>query len=290
MKIVGQNGAGKTTTIELLATLIKPTSGKAWVGGHSILEDPDNVRKSIGIVYQDSSSDDILTARENLYLHTLMYGVPKTQRKHRVDEALVLVDLVERADDLVKTFSGGMRRRLELARGLSHHPCILFLDEPTLGLDPQTREHIWEYIEKMVKEENLTIILTTHYMEEADRLCDRVAIIDNGKILVNDSPNALKEKMGGDVLTLYGDGLKCEAFKHLPYVKETETHKGHVKLTVDESAQHLQEILSIAGDVSSIKLRSPALNDVFLHYTGREIRSGSAEELVQKQLKARRVR
>ena len=190
--LLGPNGAGKTTTISMLATLLAPTSGTATVANQDILKNPSKVREHIGIVFQDPSSDDILTGRENLYLHGLMYGVPRSVIPGRIDDAFDLVQLTGREDDLVKTYSGGMRRRLELARGLLHHPEVIFLDEPTLGLDPQTRKRIWEHIEKIVKERKVTIILTTHYMEEADRLCDRLAIIDHGKIVALDTPNALK--------------------------------------------------------------------------------------------------
>ena len=200
--LLGPNGAGKTTTLSMLATLLKPTSGTGRVNGYDILSQPADVRRSIGIVFQDPSSDDILTGRENLYLHALMFGVPKEERRKRIDYVLSLVDLQDRANDIVKKYSGGMRSRLELARGLLHNPRILFLDEPTLGLDPQTREHIWAYIENLVKSEKVTVIITTHYMDEADRLCNRVAIIDHGKVSALDSPSALKSKVGGEIIKL----------------------------------------------------------------------------------------
>ena len=182
--LLGPNGAGKSTTLLMLTTLIPPTSGTAFVNGFDIIRQPDQVRKSIGIVFQDPSSDETLTGYENLKLHGLLYDMDARLREERIVEVLHLVDLTNRKDDMVKKYSGGMRRRLELARGLMHHPEILFLDEPTLGLDPQTREHIWEYIRKLATEKNITIIITTHYMDEADRLCDRLAIIDRGKVAV----------------------------------------------------------------------------------------------------------
>ena len=194
--LLGPNGAGKTTTLSMLATLVKPTAGTGRVNGFDILSQPADVRRSIGIVFQDPSSDDVLTGRENLYLHALMFGVPREERRKRIDYVLSLVDLQDRADDIVKKYSGGMRRRLELARGLLHNPRILFLDEPTLGLDPQTREHIWAYIENLVKVEKVSVIITTHYMDEADRLCNRVAIIDHGKVSALDSPKELKSESG----------------------------------------------------------------------------------------------
>lgn len=192
--LLGPNGAGKTTLLSMLCTILKPTSGKAWVSGFDIVKEPAKVRKSIGIVFQQPSVDDLLTGRENLKMHNLLFGVPREVRKQRIDEVLAIVNLEKRADDLVNTYSGGMRRRLELARGIMHHPKILFLDEPTLGLDPQTREHIWEYIQELARKECMTVMLTTHYMEEAEQLCDRIAIIDYGKIVALDSPDTLEAR------------------------------------------------------------------------------------------------
>jgi len=199
--LLGPNGAGKTTTISILATLLKPTKGKAKVNGYDVVTQAAKVRHSIGIVFQDPSLDDRLTARENLDIHGRLYHMKKDERKKRIEEVLEMVELRERADSLVKTFSGGMRRRLEIARGLMHKPRILFLDEPTLGLDPQTRRHIWNYIEKL-RDEGVTVLLTTHYMEEADKLADRVAIIDRGKIVALGSPSELKDSIGGDVIKI----------------------------------------------------------------------------------------
>lgn len=190
---LGPNGAGKTTTINMLCTLLKPTSGTAQINGIDIIKDPNGVRHSIGIIFQEPSLDDRLTARENLFFHGYLYHMPPKLIDKRISEVLELVELNERKNDFVRKFSGGMKRRLEIARGLLHHPKVLFLDEPTLGLDPQTRSHIWEYILKMRKEEKLTIFMTTHYMEEAD-VCDRIAIIDHGKIMDLDTPSNLKTK------------------------------------------------------------------------------------------------
>lgn len=275
--LLGPNGAGKTTTLSMLATLLKPTSGTARVNGFDILKQSDEVRHSIGIVFQDPSSDDVLTGRENLYLHSLMFGVPKNERKQRIDRVLGLVDLKDRADDIVKKYSGGMRRRLELARGLLHNPRILFLDEPTLGLDPQTREHIWQYIENLVNLEKVTVIITTHYMDEADRLCNRVAIIDHGKIVALDKPSALKAKVGGEIIRLRVRSPRIEPIKELDYVLSVDQSGSTLLLTVKDAGAHLQEILSLVGQVDSVEIRSPTLNDVFLHYTGREIREESGE-------------
>jgi len=275
--LLGPNGAGKTTTLSMLATLLKPTTGTARVNNYDIISQSSEVRQSIGIVFQDPSSDDVLTGWENLYLHSLMFGVSKEERKRRIDYVLGLVDLKDRAGDIVKKYSGGMRRRLELARGLLHKPRILFLDEPTLGLDPQTREHIWEYIENLVKTERVTIIITTHYMEEADRLCNRIAIIDHGRVVALDSPSNLKMKMGGEVIKLQTRSPALDKIKGLDYVTSVNTTDKGVVLTVKNASAHLQEILGEIGQVESVEIRTPTLNDVFLHYTGREIREEAGE-------------
>ena len=198
--LLGSNGAGKTTIIHMLATLLKPTSGTAIVNGYDIIKESSKVRTSIGIVFQAPSSDDMLTGYENLKLSSLLYGVPRHSRENRIAEVLELVGLTERKDDRVKKYSGGMRRRLEIARGLIHKPKVIFLDEPTLGLDPSSRESMWKYIQQLVKEEKITIILTTHYMEEADMLCDRIGIINKGKIIALDTPSKLKSMIGSDII------------------------------------------------------------------------------------------
>lgn len=275
--LLGPNGAGKTTTLLMLTTLIRPTSGTGKVNGFDIIKSPDNVRKSIGIVFQDPSSDDILTGYENLKLHGMLYGMPADLRERRIEEVLELVDLTDRKNDLVKKYSGGMRRRLELARGLMHHPKVLFLDEPTLGLDPQTREHIWVYIEKIVKEEKITVIITTHYMDEADRLCDKLAIIDAGKIVVLGSPDKLKKIVGGDVVTLKTKSPNVERVRKLKFVKKVERKNHDVRLTLSNANKNLPKILQIIGKVESVEVHSPTLEDVFLHYTGKGIREDSPE-------------
>ena len=197
---LGPNGAGKTTTIKILTTLLRPNSGKIIVNGFDPLTEMSDVRKSFGIVFQDPSLDNELTAYENLEFHGIMYGVPKDIRKNRIEQMLKFVGLWDRKDSFVKTFSGGMKRRLEIARGLIHHPKILFLDEPTLGLDPQTRNHLWDYVKKLNKEEDMTVFLTTHYMEEADKVADIIAIIDNGKIIAKGTSKELQEKTKTDSL------------------------------------------------------------------------------------------
>jgi len=199
---LGPNGAGKTTTLNMLSTLLRPTSGTATVNGHDILKEPDAVRRSIGFVFQDPTLDIELTGRENLDFHGRVYGLKQDVRQQRIKEMLEVVQLTDRADDFVKTYSGGMKRRLEIARGLLHYPKVLFLDEPTLGLDPQTRRAIWEHIQRLNQDENVTIILTTHYTEEADYLCDRIQIIDFGKIVALDTPDKLKARLEGDIVSL----------------------------------------------------------------------------------------
>ncbi|MCZ7403400.1 MAG: ATP-binding cassette domain-containing protein [Candidatus Methanoperedens sp.] len=221
--------------------------------------------------------DDLLTGRENLAMHNLLFGVPRGIRKQRIDEVLSIVNLEKRADDLVNTYSGGMRRRLELARGIMHHPKILFLDEPTLGLDPQTREHIWEYIVNLAEKECMTVMLTTHYMEEAEQLCDRVAIIDYGKIVALDSPETLKNKIAGDVVKIKQKIRDIETIKKLDYVKSVQEKDGLLYLSIKDASKHIQDLLTHTGPIDFVEVRSGTLNDVFLHYTGREIRESGAE-------------
>jgi ABC-2 type transport system ATP-binding protein len=283
--LLGPNGAGKTTTIKMLATLLKPTSGSAKVNGFDILKEPSQVRKSIGIVFQEPSSDDLLTGYENLKLHALMYGIPKSEIEKSINEVLELVELSERRNDIVKKYSGGMRRRLEIARGLMHKPKILFLDEPTLGLDPSGRKKMWEYIQRLVKELNVTILLTTHYMEEADFLADRVGIIDHGKIVALDSPAALKKIVGGDLITLKADAPDLSSLRKVSYIRKVEEVDGKIFLTVENVAENLPKILKLINGVQSVEVRSPTLNDVFLHFTGRQIQEeaegGWFEKIVQ---------
>ncbi|MBI4830572.1 MAG: ATP-binding cassette domain-containing protein [Candidatus Lindowbacteria bacterium] len=275
--LLGPNGAGKTTLISMLCTILKPTSGQAWVNGFDIVKGSGRVRKSIGIVFQQPSVDDLLTGRENLVMHNLLFGVPRKLRKQRIREALSLVNLEKRANDLVKTYSGGMRRRLELSRGIMHHPKILFLDEPTLGLDPQTREHIWEYIRDLAQKESMTVMLTTHYMEEAEGMCDRVAIIDYGKIVALDSPQTLISQIAGDVVNLKQKSRDIDGLKTLDYVKNVQEKDGMLYLTIKDAGNHLQDLLAHTGPIDFVEVRNGTLNDVFLHYTGREIREAEPE-------------
>ncbi|VVB54777.1 Trehalose/maltose import ATP-binding protein MalK [uncultured archaeon] len=275
---LGPNGAGKTTTISMLVTLLKPTSGDAFVNGFNINTEKDGVRKSIGIVFQDPSLDEELTAYQNMDFHGRLYKIPKEVRERRVLELLKLVELDNRKNDLVKTFSGGMRRRLEIARGLLHEPKVLFLDEPTLGLDPQTRNHIWEYIQKLNERKKTTIILTTHYMDEADRLCNRVAIIDHGRIIAVNTPQHLKESIGGDVITIRThDGSRLLTIvENAKWVTGAKEHDGHVTLNVKDAEEDVAKLITLLGDkkirIMSVTINKPTLEDVFLHYTGNTIR------------------
>lgn len=270
--LLGPNGAGKTTVIHMLATLLRPSSGSATVNGFDILTQAEKVRSSIGIVFQAPSSDDMLTGYENLKLHALLYGVPPASRKKRIDDALELVGLTERKHDQVKKYSGGMRRRLEIARGLIHKPKVLFLDEPTLGLDPSSRETMWEYIKQLVKEEKLTIILTTHYMEEADMLCNRIGIIDKGKIIALDTPSRLKSMIGGDIVKLkLRSGSKMDSLKTLACISKIDSLDGYIILSVKDAKKNIPEILKHV-EVESVESSSPTLNDVFLKLAGKSIK------------------
>ncbi len=282
--LLGPNGAGKTTAISMLATVLKPSAGTATVNGFSLAEQ-DSIRRSIGIVFQDPSLDDELTGRENLDFHGRLYHMPAELRKKRAGEVLKLVGLEDKADAQIKTYSGGMKRRLEIARGLMHHPKILFLDEPTLGLDPQTRRSIWEYIETLNKSEKITIILTTHYMEEADYLCDRIAIIDRGKIIALDKPGNLKRTMGGDVLVIESANTeKLKSVLRFDWIIRMQIMDDKLSIAVNNGEKAIPRILEEAAkhgiDISSVNLKKPTLEDVFIQYTGRTIReeSGSAAD------------
>ncbi len=269
--LLGANGAGKTTTIHMLATLLKPTAGTATVNGYDIVSQPAKVRASIGIVFQAPSSDDMLTGFENLQLHAMLYSVPRHARKKRIQEVLELVGLSERKDDQVKTYSGGMRRRLEIARGLLHKPKVMFLDEPTLGLDPASRETMWKYIRQLVREEKVTIILTTHYMEEADMLCDRIAIIDKGRVVALDSPANLKAGLGGDIIRIKTKTKDLDRIRQFDFVRKIEHSDGFVVLSVDNAKQALPVLLQHM-EAESAEFASPTLNDVFIRLTGRTIK------------------
>ncbi len=284
--LLGPNGAGKTTAISMLCTILRPTSGTAFVNGFDIDMQQDRVRKSIGIVFQDGSLDEELTAMENLELHGRLYGMEKGKISERAGEVLGIVELTDRKNDLVKTFSGGMRRRLEIGRGLMHYPKVFFLDEPTIGLDPQTRDHIWEYIVKLNKEQGVTIVLTTHYMDEAEKLCNRIAIIDHAKIILLGTPGELKAKLDGkSAISIVPEKEQLEKFKSLvegqKFVIKLQMTKTSLNLSVTDQRIAFPLILDLAArngiKIESIETHMPSLNDVFIHFTGRELRREEAE-------------
>jgi ABC-2 type transport system ATP-binding protein len=266
----------------MLATLLQPTSGFAEVWHRNILKEQSAVRRSIGIVFQDPTIDPELTGRENLDFHARMYGLNKEERERRINEVLDLVELKDKANVFVKFYSGGMQRRLEIARGLMHYPKVLFLDEPTLGLDAQTRRRVWAYIKKLNKEEKVTVVLTTHYMEEADYLCDRVAIIDHGRIIALDTPNNLKNAIGDDIITLQvpDGGNFSDMLSKFEFTKGLKIHDGFLFLSVKNGEKMIPQIMHLAHEehilVHSVSLRKPTLEDVFLHFTGRTIRDQAA--------------
>ncbi|MBA4371347.1 MAG: ABC transporter ATP-binding protein [Thermodesulfovibrio sp.] len=270
---LGPNGAGKTTTISILCTLLDPTSGKAFLNGHDCSTESDAVRKSIGIVFQDSSLDKDLTARENLTFHARLYRVARAERKQRVEAALEFAGLQDRADDLIKKFSGGMKRRLEVARGLIHRPKVLFLDEPTLGLDPQSRAGLWEFITELPKKHEITIFMTTHYMEEAE-VCDQIAIIDKGKIIASGTPQSLKKLVGGDVIYLRtSDNTKAADTLQKLFGLEAAEKDGEIFISTPRGDSCIPSIIREIGDtVLSVRMQRPTLNDVFLKLTGKAIR------------------
>jgi ABC-2 type transport system ATP-binding protein len=278
--LLGSNGAGKTTIIHMLATLLKPYSGSATVNGYDIVSQPSRVRSSIGIVFQAPSSDDMLTGYENLQLHSMLYSVPRNIRKQRIEEVLNLVGLTERMHDQVKTYSGGMRRRLEIARGLLHKPKVMFLDEPTLGLDPASRETMWRYIQRLVKEERMTVILTTHYMEEADILCNRIGIIDKGRIVALDTPKGLKAGLGGDVIRIKTQQKQHysnpDKISQLDFVRKVEQNDGFLVVSVNNAKRDLPILLRHV-EAEMAESASPTLNDVFIHLTGRNIKEQEPE-------------
>ena len=279
---LGPNGAGKTTTINILCTLLRPTSGRASVNSYDILRHRSQVRSSIGLVFQDPTLDDYLTAEQNLRFHAYAYGVPRDVRERRMDELLELFELSDRRKSKVRTYSGGMRRRLELARGLLHHPQVLFLDEPTLGLDPQTRRRIWEYIHALREQENLTIFLTTHYMDEAEN-CDRIAIIDYGQIVALDTPDRLKDALGGDLVTLQAEDNE-DAIRELKerYNLSPEIENGMVTFCVPQGERFLPDFVrGFNSRLLSIGVHRPTLDDVFLKLTGHVIRDQEADSRAQ---------
>jgi ABC-2 type transport system ATP-binding protein len=294
--LLGPNGAGKTTTIKMLTTLLPLTSGGATVAGFNVTKQQNEIRKNIGIIFQDPSLDDDLTGRENLEFHAILYNIGKEKRNNKIAEVLKLVELEDKADTLVRYYSGGMKRRLEIGRGLIHEPKILFLDEPTVGLDPQTRRHIWEYIKKLNETHKTTLILTTHYIEEADYLCNRVAFVDKGRIVALDTPQALKNKLGGDVISLQVKGNQdafVKMLKALKWVKTTSKHDDFVDITVEQGEKRIPEIVVLAAkhkvEMVSVGLHKPSLEDVFIHFTGKTIReeAGSTTDAMRARFRMR---
>lgn len=290
---LGPNGAGKTTTINILCTLLSPTSGRAFIAGHDCMKDPSEVRKSIGIVFQDTTLDKDLTAYENLIFHAYLYDVPKTEMKERVHDVMKFVDLFDRKDDLVKKYSGGMKRRLEVARGLIHRPRVLFLDEPTLGLDPQSRSNLWEFITELPKKHNVTIFMTTHYMEEAE-VCDRIAIIDNGKIIDMDTPDELKKTVGGDVVSITTtDNIYVRKEIETLFKMNVSEKENELYMTCSRGDTCIPELIRTLGErVLSVRIQRPTLNDVFLKLTGKTIREeeASGNDSVRESIRAYRRR
>jgi len=296
---LGPNGAGKTTTINMLTTLLNPTEGSAKVGGFDVEKQDGKVRETVGLVPQDITVDDDLTGMENMMLQAKLYHVPTKVAKERIAEALALVGLTDAANRRVETYSGGMRKRLELAEGLIHHPKVLFLDEPTLGLDVQTRVVIWEYIKKLRDEQKITMFLTTHYMEEADILCDRIAIIDQGKIVALDTPQNLKDGLGGDIIELEFNRKmddQTETLKSLPQVKDVKKIGDiyRIKVLKGEKAlpKMMEDMLKMNLRIGRVSLVKPTLDQVYLEYTGRSLREtqGETEDVWRRMRTLRRVR
>ena len=295
---LGPNGAGKTTTINMLITILKPTEGKAHVLGFDIAKQNDSVRNVIGVVPQEYTADEDLTGLENVLLCADMYGIPRRIAKERTEELLKLVELTDFKDKKVQIFSGGMRRRLELACGLINRPKVLFLDEPTLGLDVQTRAATWNYIRKLKKEYGMTLFMTTHYLEEADALCDRVAIIDHGKIVVVGSPEELKHGLGGDVITLSikDDDDVSELIREVEHVKDVKREDGSYRIKAEYgevTAPFIIEALRKKGHtVTKLSLTEPTLNEVYLEYTGKSMRDAeeSREAFAAQRMTMRRAR
>jgi len=278
---LGPNGAGKSTTIMIFTTLLKPTSGQALISGFDVMTNAKKVRQNIGYVQQETTVDEYLTGRENLLLQAKLNHIPKGEIDKRIDEILELIELSDKQDKSVGTYSGGMRKRLDIAGGLLHRPKVLFLDEPTVGLDIQTRRKIWKYIKKIHDEFDMTIFLTTHYMEEADQLCDRIGIIDGGKIQVIDSPKNMKKAMGNEVISIIlEEGENYDSFlfelKKIEFVNKINKDGSKLTLFASNGTEVIPKIFQISSKLNikiiSISLTQPTLDDVFISYTGHEIR------------------
>ncbi|MBV9359147.1 MAG: ATP-binding cassette domain-containing protein [Chloroflexi bacterium] len=277
---LGPNGAGKTTTISTLCTVLTPTSGEVAIAGSDVTQHPDEVRRSIGVIFQDPTLDNQLSAQENLDFHAFAYDVPRAQARERGETLLRLLELWDRRNDQVKTFSGGMKRRLEIARGLLHRPSILFLDEPTQGLDPQTRALIWQYLLGLRDSDGITLFMTTHYMDEAE-YCDRIAIIDHGQIVALDTPNNLKAMMGGDVVTLRtSDNPLAQREIEQHFAARAQLAGGELRLEVERGDEFVPALVrTLTPRVESISVSRPTLDDVFIKLTGHAIRDQDASSV-----------
>ena len=297
---LGPNGAGKSTTMMILTTLLKPTSGQAIVAGYDVVSQAKKVRENIGYVQQEIAVDEYLTGRENLLLEARLNHIPKNLIDQRIDEVLELIELKDKQDQAVVTFSGGMRKRLDIAGGLLHRPKVLVLDEPTVGLDIQTRRKIWEYIKQIHKEFNMTIFLSTHYMEEADKLCDRVGIIDYGKIQAIDSPQSMKNALGDEVVSFrIDDGIEnsnlVPQLKTISLVKDVSTKNNQIVVYTTKGAELIPQIFQLTSNlkikINEISLTQPTLDDVFISYTGHELRDDNGKYNQKLELaKMRRIR
>jgi ABC-2 type transport system ATP-binding protein len=287
---LGPNGAGKSTTIKILCTLLRPSAGKAYVAGHDVVAAPASVRRCLGLIFQDPAVDDRLTARENLKIHCMIYGVPRAERRSRMDEALSWIGLGAEADQRVRTFSGGMRRRLEVARALLHRPRVLFLDEPTSGLDPQTRRAMWDRLHELRERERLTIFLTTHYMEEAEN-CDRLAIIDHGKLVAEGSPDSLKHRAGEERVTLTtADDAKAAQELRARFAVEPQTTERGLEFAVPNGEEFLARLGRFPVELRRLSLQKPTLEDAFIALTGHSIRpdEASSRDVLRRMVRMRR--
>jgi len=283
---LGPNGAGKSTTMMIFTTLLKPTSGNAVIAGFDVMKDAKHVRENIGFVQQETTVDEYLTGRENLLLQAKLNHIPKNEINTRIDEVLDLIELSDKQDQAVVTYSGGMRKRLDIAGGLLHHPKVLFLDEPTVGLDIQTRRKIWQYIKKIHIEFEMTIFVTTHYMEEADSLCDRIGIMDHGKIQVIDTPENMKNALGNEIISLVVDTNNnhdsfLEELKKIEFIKKINEDDLKLTLFTSNGTEVIPKIFQISSElkikINSISLTQPTLDDVFISYTGHEIRDDDSK-------------
>ena len=283
---LGPNGAGKSTTMMIFTTLLKPTNGNALVGGFDVLKNPKQVRENIGFVQQETTVDEYLSGRENLLLQAKLNHIPKNEINQRIDEVLDLIELSDKQDEAVVTYSGGMRKRLDIAGGLLHHPRVLFLDEPTVGLDIQTRRKIWQYIKKIHTQFDMTIFLTTHYMEEADSLCDRIGIIDHGKIQVIDTPKNMKNDLGNEIVSLVIESnSNYDSFllelKKIEFIKKINEDDSKLTLFTSNGTEVIPQIFQKSSElgikIKSISLTQPTLDDVFISYTGHEIRDDDSK-------------